>query len=76
MLDKGDLDGYAVWRRVLRAVEELVRTEPIEGEPINSQRTFRHQKLVSMKPGTIYCFQSLPGARPHAGNLAPAAGLC
>ncbi len=23
MLDKGDLDGYAVWRRILRAVEEL-----------------------------------------------------
>ncbi len=27
MLDKGDLDGYAVWRRVLRAVEELQRAE-------------------------------------------------
>jgi hypothetical protein len=23
MLEAGDLDGYAVWRRVLRAVEEL-----------------------------------------------------
>ncbi len=23
MLDKGDLGGYAVWKRVLRAVEEL-----------------------------------------------------
>ncbi len=28
MLDKGDLDGYAVWRRILRAVEELRGTEP------------------------------------------------
>ncbi len=28
MLDKGDLDGYAVWRRILRAVEELQGTEP------------------------------------------------
>ncbi len=28
MLDKGDLDGYAVWKRILRAVEELRRTEP------------------------------------------------
>ncbi len=27
MLDKGDLDGYAVWRRVLRAVEELLPKE-------------------------------------------------
>ena len=24
MLEKGDLDGYAVWKRVLRAVEELL----------------------------------------------------
>ena len=24
MLDKGDLDGYAVWKRILRAVEELL----------------------------------------------------
>ena len=23
MLEKGDLDGYAVWRRILRAAEEL-----------------------------------------------------
>ena len=28
MLDKGDLDGYAAWKRILRAVEELQRAEP------------------------------------------------
>jgi hypothetical protein len=28
MLDKGALDGFAVWKRVLRAVEELQRVEP------------------------------------------------
>ncbi len=28
MLEKGDLGGYAVWRRILRAVEELRGTEP------------------------------------------------
>ena len=28
MLEAGDLDGYAVWKRVLRAVEELQGTEP------------------------------------------------
>ncbi len=28
MLDKGDLDGYAVWKRILRAVEELQGAEP------------------------------------------------
>ncbi len=27
-LEKGDLDGYAVWKRILRAVEELQRVEP------------------------------------------------
>ncbi len=35
MLDKGDLDGYAVWKRILRAVEELQRAEPIEGEAVH-----------------------------------------
>ncbi len=35
MLDKGDLDGYAVWKRILKAVEELLRSEPIEGERVN-----------------------------------------
>ncbi len=28
MLEKGDLDGYAVWKRILRAVEELRRVGP------------------------------------------------
>ncbi len=28
MLDKGALDGFAVWKRVLRAGEELQRVEP------------------------------------------------
>ncbi len=35
MLDKGDLDGYAVWKRILRAVGELQRAEPTEGEQVN-----------------------------------------
>ena len=35
MLDRGDLDGYAVWRQVLKAVEELLREEPREGERVN-----------------------------------------
>ncbi len=26
MLEKGDLDGYAVWKRVLRAVEDLLQS--------------------------------------------------
>ncbi len=35
MLEKGDLDGYAVWRRVLRAVEELQGVEPEAGEAVH-----------------------------------------
>ncbi len=31
MLDKGDLDGVSVWRRILRAVEGLQGTEPKSG---------------------------------------------
>ncbi len=32
MLDKGDLDGYAVWKRILRAVEEIQRKEQEPGQ--------------------------------------------
>ena len=32
MLDKGDLDGYTVWKRILRAVGELRRVESTSGE--------------------------------------------
>ncbi len=28
VLEAGDLDGYAVWRRILRAVGEMQGTEP------------------------------------------------
>ena len=32
MLDKGDLDGAAVWRRIVAAVNEMQRAEPKPGE--------------------------------------------
>ncbi len=35
MLDKGDLDGYAAWKRILRAVEELQRVEPRPGGKVH-----------------------------------------
>ncbi len=35
MLDKGDLDGYAVWKRILRAVEELGNTTPGADQAMN-----------------------------------------
>ena len=34
MLEKGDLGGYAVWKRVLQAVEELRRMEAAAGTPV------------------------------------------
>ena len=35
MLDKGDLEGAAVWRRILRAVEELQGMEPGPGAQVH-----------------------------------------
>ena len=35
MLDKGDLDGLAVWKRILRAVEELQGVAPKPGEAVH-----------------------------------------
>ncbi len=35
MLDKGDLDGYAVWKRRLRAVEALQRAGPRPGGKVH-----------------------------------------
>ncbi len=35
MLEKGDMGGYAVWKRVLRAVEELQGTTPKPGEVVH-----------------------------------------
>lgn len=32
LLDAGDLDGCAVWKRIVKAVEELLRDEPKVGE--------------------------------------------
>ncbi len=35
MLEKGDLDGYAVWKRILRVVRELDGTAPGSGAAIH-----------------------------------------
>lgn len=35
LLDKGDLEGQRVWKRIVAAVRELQRNEPLKGEPIN-----------------------------------------
>ena len=35
MLEAGDLDGLAVWKRILRAVEEIQRAEPTLDEELH-----------------------------------------
>ena len=35
MLDKGDLDGLAVWKRVVAAVKELLANEPPSGAGVH-----------------------------------------
>ncbi len=35
MLEAGDLDGLATWKRILRAVGELQGTEPKSGEAVH-----------------------------------------
>ncbi len=35
MLASGDLDGHAVWKRILRAVEELQRADPTPGARVH-----------------------------------------
>ena len=35
MLEAGDLDGYAVWKRILRAVGESQRVEPAAGDQVH-----------------------------------------
>ncbi len=35
MLEVGDLNGYAVWKRILRAVEELQGTDPAPGTRVH-----------------------------------------
>ena len=35
MLEAGDLDGLATWKRILRAVEELQGTVPKSGEAVH-----------------------------------------
>ncbi len=35
MLDKGDLEGCAAWKRILKAVEELQGTAPKPGKAVH-----------------------------------------
>ena len=35
MLEAGDLDGLAMWKRILKAIEELQRVGPKSGEAVH-----------------------------------------
>ena len=35
MLERGDLDGYAVWKRILRAIDEMGNTTPSTDQAMN-----------------------------------------
>ncbi len=35
LLERADLDGYTVWKRILRAVGELQETAPKSGEAVH-----------------------------------------
>ena len=35
MLEAGDLDAHAVWKQILRVIEELQRTAPKPGEAVH-----------------------------------------
>jgi hypothetical protein len=35
MLEAGDLDGYAVWKRILRAIDEMGKVTPGTGQAMN-----------------------------------------
>ncbi len=35
VLEAGELDGHAMWKRILRVVEELQRSEPTWGEAVH-----------------------------------------
>lgn len=32
MLDKGDMEGFAIWQRIAAAAENLLRQKPVQGE--------------------------------------------
>ena len=51
MLDKGDLDGYAVWKRILQAVEELQGAAPAPGPA--QEVTHAPAGLPSRAPGGV-----------------------
>ncbi len=61
MLDKGDMDGYAVWRRIIKAVEELLSKERPAGVTVQSRASHK-------------CGHPNVGSRGHSGRAGDVAG--
>ncbi len=54
MLDKGDLDGFSVWKRILRAIEELQGSEP-GARPVYPQLpTFEYRSPLLLRFCRLY----------------------
>ncbi len=51
MLDKGDLDGYEVWKRIVKAVEELLSKERPAGVTVQSRASHEWATLMSVAGG-------------------------
>ena len=53
MLERAGLDGYAVWKRVLRAVEELQRAEPGAGVQVHCVAVHRNHQVVMLADAIV-----------------------
>ncbi len=52
MLEAGDLDGYAVWKRILRAVEELQGAVPAAGGACSLSSRLAPLRRAALPPTT------------------------
>jgi hypothetical protein len=64
MLEKGDLDGGAVWKRIVRAVEEMQRTGRLSAKCCNNR--FHQGRNRPRRP---FVLPSSATGRSHPGNL-------
>ncbi len=74
MLEKSDLDGQAVWKRVLKAVEEIQRQERREDEVSHYPCTPVNTSCAGMSPLSARAGFTLPKARVWA-SLNPAEAI-
>ncbi len=69
MLEKDDVDSYAVWKRILKAVEELQGTMPKPGEAVHCvavrrNAVLRRERIVLYCSGSVVNMSGYPSLRP------------